>query len=119
MNAPRQPFTAEGAGRPRVSSAQSVHRLPQQRSVLRDDVDGQLLTRRECVGVRIRSGPGNAARGGPALREAFPRHLAARAAVSVRETAASMGRSRLPPTMGERTFAEDVKQLGYGTGQVL
>src|SRR5438445_10478268 len=30
-----------------------------------------------------------------------------------------MGRSRLPPTMGERTFAEDVKQLGYGTGQVL
>src|SRR3989442_5206981 len=108
-----------GAGRPRVSSAQSVHRLPQRLSVLRYDVDGQLLTCRECVGVRIRSGPGDAARGGPALREAFRRHLAARAAVSVRETAASMGRSRLPPTMGERTFAEDVKQLGYGTGQVL
>src|SRR2546428_323701 len=28
-------------------------------------------------------------------------------------------RSTLQPTMGERSFAEDVKQLGYGAGEIL
>jgi hypothetical protein len=46
-----------------------VQRLPQERSVLLDDVDGQSLTRRESFGVPIRFGPGDAARSGPALGE--------------------------------------------------
>src|SRR3989475_3493641 len=29
------------------------------------------------------------------------------------------GRSKLQPAMGERSFADDVKQLGYGAGEIL